>query len=285
MFTDNTRTAFESREKVLNEIHVGLLEDAFIPYFQPQIDAATGRHIGFEALARWRHPERGVLAPAHFLDVAVESGLIDQIGASILRKSLQAMARWRQAGFDAPRLGLNFSAAELRDPEFLDKLQWDLELVDLSPGQISIEILESVLIDDDDDPAARNVAALGAAGYRVDLDDFGTGHASISILQKIKVDRLKIDRSFVQNIDTNPEQRKLTDTILYIAATLGLDTIAEGVETPGEMGTLIEMGCASQQGYLHGRPMSEDDCMSWMAENEARQRAVTLAGAQPRRSA
>jgi diguanylate cyclase (GGDEF)-like protein len=286
MFAASVRNAFESREQVLNEIHVGLREGAFIPYFQPQIDASTGEHLGFEALARWRHPERGVLTPAHFLEIAVESGLIEQIGASILRKSLQAMARWRQMGFDAPQLGLNFSAVELRDPNFLDKLQWDLELVDIGPGQISIEILESVLIDDDEDPAARNVAALAAAGYRIDLDDFGTGHASISNLKKIKVDRLKIDRSFVAGIDSDPGQRKLADSILYIANTLDLDVIAEGVETEGEMRTLIEMGCVSQQGYLHGRPMSEEDCMTWMAESTVRQRSIALSsGAQPRRSA
>jgi diguanylate cyclase (GGDEF)-like protein len=286
VFTDSARVAFESREQVLNEIHAALREDAFVPCFQPQIDAATGRHVGFEALARWRHPERGVLTPAYFLGVAEESGLIEQIGAAVLRKSLQALSRWRQAGFDTPKLGLNFSAAELRDPGFLDKLQWDLELVDLDPGQISIEVLESVLIDDEDDPAARNVAALGAAGYRIDLDDFGTGHASISNLGKIKVDRLKIDRSFVSNIDTDPERRKLADSILYIASMLGLETIAEGVETEGEMRTLIEMGCVNQQGYLHGRPMTEEECMVWMAENQARQRAVALSAApDSRRSA
>ncbi len=285
LYSDSARTDFETREHVLNEIHAALREDAFIPFFQPQIDAVTGRHIGFEALARWRHPTRGVLAPAHFLSVAVESGLIEQIGAMILRKSLQALSRWKRAGFDPPRLGLNFSAEELRDPGFLDKLQWDLELLDVSPDQISIEILESVLIDQDDDPAVRNVTALAQAGYCIDLDDFGTGHAAISNLQKFKVDRLKIDRSFVREIDTDPSQRKLADAILYMANTLGLETIAEGVETRGEMQSLIEMGCVNQQGYLHGAPMSEDDCLVWMAECEVRQNAVARAAGAPRRSA
>jgi EAL domain-containing protein (putative c-di-GMP-specific phosphodiesterase class I) len=213
---------------------------------------------------RWRHPERGLLTPFHFLDVAEETGLIEEISEMVTRRALSALAIWRSMGLPAERISLNISAKELRDSSFVDKLSWDVDASGLQPCNVGIEILESVLIDDDNDPVIRNVAALSSAGFSVELDDFGTGHASIGNLKKFKVNKIKIDRSFVTDIDTLPDQQKITRAMINLAHSLDVEALVEGVETEGELRRLRAMGCDAVQGYLIGRPMAEADALAWL---------------------
>ncbi|MGG7565573.1 putative bifunctional diguanylate cyclase/phosphodiesterase [Rhodovulum sp. DZ06] len=263
-FTDNRRAEFETRRRVANELRDAIAREQLEPFFQPQVCARTGRPLGFEALVRWRHPERGLLTPFHFLDVAKETGLIEQIGEIVTRRALSALAVWRSMGLPANRIGLNISAKELRDSAFVDKLAWDVDAAGLEPRNIGVEILESVLIEDDSDPMIRNVAALSAAGFSVELDDFGTGHASIANLKKFRVNKIKIDRSFVTDIDTQPEQQKITRAMINLAHSLDVEALVEGVETHAELRRLRAMGCDAVQGYLVGRPMSEADATAWL---------------------
>ena len=273
-FTDHRRAEFETRRRVAAELRDAIAKDQLEPFFQPQVDARTGAPIGFEALVRWRHPERGLLTPFHFLDVAQDTGQIEQIGEIVTRRALAALAIWRSMGLPAKRIGLNISAKELRDSAFVDKLAWDVDAAGLEPRNVGVEILESVLIEDDNDPMIRNVAALSAAGFSVELDDFGTGHASIANLKKFRVNKIKIDRSFITDIDTQPEQQKITRAMINLAHSLDVEALVEGVETQAELRRLRAMGCDAVQGYLVGRPMSEADALAWL-------RAQADAGAPP----
>jgi len=264
MFTEGRRTEFEKRRRVATELRDALTRDELEPFFQPQVCARTGRPVGFEALVRWRHPERGLLTPFHFLDVAEETGLIEEIGELVTRRALSALAIWRSMGLPAERIGINISAKELRDSGFVDKLSWDVDASGLQPCNVGIEILESVLIDDDNDPVIRNVAALSSAGFSVELDDFGTGHASIGNLKKFRVNKIKIDRSFITDIDTQPDQQKITRAMINLAHSLDVEALVEGVETEAELHRLRAMGCDAVQGYLIGRPMAEADALIWL---------------------
>lgn len=264
MFTDGRRAEFEKRRRVATELREAMTRNELEPFFQPQVCARTGRPLGFEALVRWRHPERGLLTPFHFLDVAEETGLIEEIGEMVSRRALSALAIWRSMGLPAERIGLNISAKELRDSGFVDKLSWDVDASGLQPCNVGIEILESVLIDDDNDPVIRNVAALSSAGFSVELDDFGTGHASIGNLKKFRVNKIKIDRSFVTDIDTQPDQQKITRAMINLAHSLDVEALVEGVETEAELQRLRAMGCDAVQGYLIGRPMAEADALVWL---------------------
>lgn len=263
-FTDHRRAEFENRRRIASELREAIAHGQLEPFFQPQVCARTGRALGFEALVRWRHPERGLLTPFHFLDVAQESGLIEQIGEIVTRRALSALAIWRSMGLPAQRIGLNVSAKELRDSAFVDKLAWDVDAAGLEPRNVAVEILESVLIDAEDDPVVRNVAALSSAGFSVELDDFGTGHASIANLKKFRVNKIKIDRSFITDIDTQPEQQKITRAMINLAHSLDVQALVEGVETEAELRRLRAMGCDAVQGYLVGRPMAEAEALAWL---------------------
>ncbi|MCL5777932.1 bifunctional diguanylate cyclase/phosphodiesterase [Limibaculum sp. FT325] len=270
LYTTDLGDRLRRRRETAEELRQALARDQIEPFFQPQIDAATGEITGFEALVRWRHPERGVLAPWQFLEIAAEAGLGAQIGAVMRAKSFRQLARWKARALGVPRIGLNFTAAELRVEGFVDTLQFDADRAGIAPGEVSVELLESAMIESQDDPVIGVLAQLSAAGFRVELDDFGTGHASISNLHRIHVDGIKIDRSFVMKLHERPEQQKLTGAMLSLAAALGIDSIAEGVETGAERELLTAMGCGKLQGYAIGRPMAGEEATLWIEHHIAR---------------
>lgn len=240
------------------------------PWFQPQISTDTGLVTGFEALARWMHPVRGVLPPPEFLPALEQAGRMERLGEIILYGALGALKAWDAEGLDVPQVGVNFSPEELRNPRLTDKIEWDLDRFGLSPGRLSVEILETVVASSPDDTVVRNIGALSKMGCRIDLDDFGTGHASISSIRRFDVQRLKIDRSFVMQVDRDPDQQRLVSAILLMAERLGLDTLAEGVETAGEHTMLSQLGCGHVQGFGIGRPMPFDQTSDWIAAHLAR---------------
>ena len=248
------------------------------PHFQPQISTDTGAISGFEALARWHHPERGVVPPSEFLTAIEDAGLSERLGEVILYHALSALVRWDKAGLRVPRVGVNFSAAELRNPRLADKLKWELDRFDLTPDRLAVEILETVVAQTDNDVIVHNIAALARLGCGVDLDDFGTGHASITNIRRFTVRRLKIDRSFVTKVDEDRDQQKMVSAILSLAEQLGLETLAEGVETPGEHAMLSQLGCGHVQGFGIARPMAFDDTAEWITRHRARQATAPKIG-------
>lgn len=255
------------RDALREELEHALDEGQIRPHFQPQVSTHTGAITGFEALARWYHPEKGLIPPAEFLPMIEDAGLSERLGEVILYQALTALVRWDRAGLQVPTVAVNFSAPELRNPRLADKLKWELDRFDLAPNRLSIEVLENVVAQTDNDVIVSNIAALAGLGCGIDLDDFGTGHASITSIRRFAVRRIKIDRSFVTRLDEDREQQKMVSAILSMAERLGLETLAEGVETPGEHAMLAQLGCGDVQGFGIARPMPVDETMEWIARH------------------
>jgi EAL domain-containing protein (putative c-di-GMP-specific phosphodiesterase class I) len=192
----------------------------------------------------------------------------------MLSNALVALTRWDKAGFRVPTVGVNFSSDELRNPRLADKLKWELDRFDLSPERLSVEVLETVMATDDHAVIVRNITALARLGCRIDLDDFGTGHTSITNIRRFAVHRLKIDRSFVTRVDQDRDQQRMIAAILSMAERLDLDTLAEGVETGPELATLAQLGCGHVQGFGIGRPMPFAATLEWLAAHKAHPRLV-----------
>lgn len=254
------------RQELISALENGQIQ----PWYQPQISTDTGRVTGFEALARWSHPVRGVLTPDKFLAMIEEAGLLERLGQVMLYHALTALKAWDSAGVDVPRVGVNFASDELRNPDLVEKIRWELDRFELTPDRLSVEILETVFSNTPDDIITRNVAGLGALGCRIDLDDFGTGHASIASIRRFAITRIKIDRSFVMKADRDPEQQRLIGAILTMAERLELETLAEGVETVGEHALLAQLGCDHVQGFGIGKPMPFDQTLDWIAAHQAK---------------
>jgi diguanylate cyclase (GGDEF)-like protein len=272
-----------ARVAMREEIEAALDNGQIRPWFQPQVSTDTGAISGFEALARWQHPVRGLVPPAEFLPLIEQTGLATRLGEVILRDALQALARWDRAGLGVPEVAVNFSAEELRDPKLADKLKWELDRFDLQPARLTVEVLESVVAETAQDVIVSNIAALARLGCGIDLDDFGTGHASITSIRRFAVRRLKIDRSFVTRIDEDREQQKIVIAVLAMAEQLGLATLAEGVETPGEHAMLAQLGCGDVQGFGIARPMPFEDTIDWIARHRAAQSQTPRIGGKTRR--
>ncbi|MXU66427.1 putative bifunctional diguanylate cyclase/phosphodiesterase [Oceanomicrobium pacificus] len=281
------RTALVRREAISRDLDEGLRRDELEPYFQPQIDLRTGAVIGFEALVRWFHPERGFLSPADFLDVAERTGQTEQIGEMMLRKSLDALDRWERAGHVVDGVGLNFSTAELCNTGLVDRMNWTIDKAGMDPSRIRIEILETVLIPDTGEEGdlrvLRNIEALSRAGFTIEFDDFGTGHTSISNLRRLAIDRLKIDRSFITGVDSDLEQQSMVTAMVQMAAALDIETLAEGLETEGEMRAVTDLGCQYGQGYIIGRPMPVADTFDWLDSWPSSNVCTRLGAAKPQR--
>jgi len=259
------------RDALREELETALDEGQIRAHFQPQISTDTCVITGFEALARWYHPERGLIPPADFLPMIEDAGLSERLGEVMLFNALTALSRWDKAGLQIPTVAVNFSAAELRNPRLVEKLKWELDRFGLEPERLSVEILEHVVAETDNDVIVSNIAALAKIGCGIDLDDFGTGHASITSIRRFAVRRIKIDRSFVTKVDEDREQQKMVSAILSMAERLGLATLAEGVETPGEHAMLAQLGCGDVQGFGIARPMPVDETLDWIERHHLRQ--------------
>ncbi|KIQ69204.1 putative bifunctional diguanylate cyclase/phosphodiesterase [Wenxinia marina] len=254
----------DSVNALADQVADALERGEFVAYFQPQVEAGTGRLTGVEALARWQHPDRGLVSPAEFLPALQIAGRMDSLGALMVRDALAALRRWDGLGYAVPRVAVNFSGDELSDPRLIDRIGWELDRFELAPDRLVVEVLETVVANGSEDVVIRNLAGLARLGCRLDLDDFGTGHAAITSIRRFAIERIKIDRSFVTGIDADPEQQKMVQAILTMADRLGLDTLAEGVETAGEQKMLAELGCGHLQGYGIARPMPMDELETWI---------------------
>lgn len=240
-----------------------------VPFFQPQISLVTGRLLGFEALARWRLPTGEVLTPAHFLAPAMRAGQIERIDDAILVGALDALANWRRAGFDVPRVSINASADAVRNGAFLDRLRFHLDMRGLVPGDVAVEIVESTLIDSDEDIAIRNIRAMARAGVAVELDDFGSGHAALSNLIRLDLSAIKLDRAIVRGLGGDGRSEKILRALVMMADELDLVTIAEGAETADDLETLAGLGCGAVQGFAIARPMAETEATVWIERHHA----------------
>lgn len=269
-YSPDMRDIKVQKHSSFSEIDHALDMGQILPWFQPQISTDTGKITGFEALARWEHPERGTVAPAEFLPQIHKAGRMERLGEVMLENALVALKSWDALGMDVPRVAVNFSPEELRNPQLIQRIEWELDRQNLTANRLAVEILETVVATSPDDMVARNISSLSELGCQIDLDDFGTGHASISSIRRFDIQRLKIDRSFVMKVDQDPEQQRMVSAILLMAERLELDTLAEGVETAGEHTMLAQLGCRHVQGFGIGRPMPLEKTQDWVAKHLAK---------------
>ncbi|EEE38632.1 EAL domain protein [Rhodobacteraceae bacterium KLH11] len=269
-YSTETRRRSLVRANLHKEFEAALDSGEIQPWFQPQESTDTGNITGFEALARWEHPIKGVLSPQVFLPFAEQAELMERLGQVIRHHAFQAMRAWDHAGFAIPRIGINFSSDELRNPGLIDRLKWELDQFDLTPNRLAVEVLETVFSRGPDDVITRNVTGMAALGCCIDLDDFGTGHASIASIKRFDVSRIKIDRTFVAKADQDPNQQQLVSAILTMAERLNLETLAEGIETPGEHALMAQLGSDHVQGFGIAKPMPFEQTLDWIAAHRAK---------------
>jgi predicted signal transduction protein with EAL and GGDEF domain len=235
-------------------------------WYQPILTAADGRPSGVESLARWMHPERGAVSPEEFVPLAESSGLIGPLGLHVLDETCRQLAEWDATLGDAAprRANVNVSALQL-DSSLPTRVAAALARHGLAPARLSIELTESALMTDP--AAAREVLQqLRDLGVRLAIDDFGTGYSSLAYLRHLPVDCLKVDRSFVAELTTGGNE--IAAAVIALARTLGLTTVAEGVETTAQAGELARLGVTQLQGFLHARPMTGGDCAAWFAARQ-----------------
>ena len=269
-YSDEMKRKTRSRAALRDDLAKALEKGQIQPWYQPQISTDTGLVTGFEALARWNHPNRGMIPPADFLPEVEQSGLLERLAEVMMYHAFTALKAWDSAGVCVPQVGVNFAGPELSNPKLVDKVTWELDRFDLAPERLAVEVLETVVAGAPDDTITRNINNLGKLGCRIDLDDFGTGHASIASIRRFSVSRIKIDRSFVLKADRDPEQQRMISAILTMAERLEVETLAEGVETVGEHALLAQLGCDHVQGFGIGKPMPFDQTLDWITKHNAK---------------
>jgi diguanylate cyclase (GGDEF)-like protein len=251
------------------ELRAGMRNGEVFPVYQPLCDTQTGEVIGVEALARWRHPQRGVLAPANFLDLAEGAGLLDDLTDVLLAEALRQLVLWHADGRRI-HLAINISPRTLRDPEFPGRIQAALRISGVDARWLTLEITEHVLVTD----AAKSIQAmleLRSLGCRIAIDDFGTGYSSLSYLKRLPVDELKIDRSFVAMLGKDPQDEIIVRAAIDLAHQFGLSVTAEGVEDALSWQMLGLMGADTVQGYHLSRPLTSDALVAWLVARDKQQ--------------
>ena len=274
VFDETMHSEALSTYRLHHDLRRAIASDEFVVYYQPLVRLTTGETIGFEALVRWRHPERGIVAPAEFVAVAEEIGAIVPIGESVLRQACAAWQHWPPSEFGGEplKVSVNVSSVQLLDSGFAKMLTAIAREFALPPSVLQIEVTESVLIGD----AVRTRAMLEeirAAGISVALDDFGTGYSSLSYLELFPIDVIKVDRSFVSRLASGRRNVNVLKTIAELAMTLEMEIVAEGIETGDELDILLALGFKSGQGYLFAKPMPENTVVHWLAAAADRKRA------------
>jgi EAL domain-containing protein (putative c-di-GMP-specific phosphodiesterase class I) len=246
-----------------NELRQAIENDELVLYFQPQIKLSSMEISGVEALVRWRHPARGLVSPMQFIPAAEESGLIVPLGKWVLCQAFRQCRIWKGQGMPPLRISINISAMQFHQPDFLDFLKEQITAFEVDPRLVELELTESLLMHHVED-VLHTLEAIKALGINLAIDDFGTGFSSLSYLRRFPIDRLKIDQSFVRDIERSPVNESIARAIVALANSLSLDIVAEGIENLSEKAVLEHMHCHEGQGYLFAKPMPAGDLVSWI---------------------
>jgi predicted signal transduction protein with EAL and GGDEF domain len=248
-----------------NDLRRALERDELFVVYQPVVDLGGAGGSAVEALVRWNHPSRGLVSPAEFIPVAEDSGLIVEVGRLVLASACRQFVAWRhQLGDKAPvSVAVNLSPVQLRHPTLLDDVQACLRATGIQPRQLQLEVTESLAAQDE--LARTRLRELKALGLGLSLDDFGTGYSSLACLHQLPVDTVKIDRSFVSHAETSEYHRALIEATIRVAQTLGMSTVAEGIETDGQAALLTGLKCGRGQGYLFSKPLEPGEATRWLA--------------------
>ena len=256
------------RLQLRTDLQLALERDEFALVYQPLVDLDTAAVYGVEALLRWHHPRRGLVGPVEFVPIAEETGLIIPIGRWVLEQACRQAQAWHGArGGKGLELSVNLSGRQIEDPDLVDDVRRALAASGLDPRLLTLEITESILMHDADGTIAT-LEQLRALGVRLAIDDFGTGYSSLSYLRRLPVDVLKIDRSFVAVVDAGPDEAALVQSIVTLGRSLRLETVAEGIEQPGQLAELLSLGTHLGQGYYFAKPLSPDEITA-LADGDA----------------
>jgi diguanylate cyclase (GGDEF)-like protein/PAS domain S-box-containing protein len=277
IFDESMRGRALARMELESDLRSAIDENNFLVYYQPEVSLTTGKVVGYEALVRWNHPERGIVMPGEFLPVAEETGLIVPLGQWVMHEACRQMAEWQRNHPQQPPLtiSVNASSRELADPDLVPNVARILRETRLDPKSLRIEVTESFIVEDHD-RTASTLRRLRELDVSLEIDDFGTGYSSLSRLHDYPFSTVKIDRSFVKDLDTEPESLHLVETILRLAHGLGLSVVAEGIETREQLVKLASLGCGYGQGYYFSRPVDSDSAQRAIQEAVQEPTGVSL---------
>ncbi len=271
LFTEAMNTAADERLAIEQGLRTAREDGSLVVYYQPIVDIATRQPIGYEALLRWNHPERGFIEPASFIEVAEQTGLIVPIGAWVLETACAWAVQLDSTSTGAPSIAVNMSLMQLREPGLVTDVRTVLERTGLEPARLHLEITESMALAMDS--TARVLEELHDLGVQLAVDDFGTGFSALSRLKDLPMDMVKIDRSFVRGLETDPVGKTIVGAIVTMARALGFYVVAEGVETEQEFEAVRRLGCDAAQGFYLSAPMPPDEIKSAMARLFPRERS------------
>ena len=266
-FADAMQEEAQSRHALEWALRRAVERGEFELVYQPQLCLRTGTVIGVEALLRWMNPTRGLLTPYHFIAGLEEFGLINEVGDWVLQTACEQIRKWQAMYFAPMRIAVNVSAQQFEDPMLIDKIRNALKETKLPPELLELELTESCLMSDPAQASAL-LREIRDIGVRIAIDDFGTGYSSLSYLHEFPLNALKIDKNFVQSVESNDRGGPISKMIIGLGQNLGLEVIAEGVETEGQLQYMREHGCDVAQGYLYARPQSPEDLAPWLQANQ-----------------
>lgn len=273
-FDPQMQASIEQRSRLETELRQAVQQRQFVLHYQVQVDH-DGQPLGAEILLRWHHPERGLIAPAEFIPLAEETGLIIPIGEWLLEEACWQLKKWEREPDRAQlHLAINVSARQFRQPDFVERVVGMLQQTGIDPRKLKLELTESLVLDNVAE-AIATMQRLKESGVQFSMDDFGTGYSSLAYLKKLPLDQLKIDQSFVSEIDTDPDDATIVQTIVAMAKNLDMEVIAEGVESELQRNFLIECGCLNFQGYLFGKPLPLAEFELLLQELAGRRKQVT----------
>ncbi len=270
LFEPGMQDVIERRLEVRTHLERAIQSRELVVLYQPIVDLATSMPVGVEALVRWRHPQWGMVVPAEFIGIAEETGLIRELGIHVLEAACRQWQEWQRELIDEPsfNLSVNVSPRQLRDPDFVSEVWRVLSRTGVPPSHLTLEITENFMVDDPVSARSR-LRELKNLGVRISMDDFGIGYSSLASLQDLPLDILKIDKAFVDHIAEDPRRTAFAAAIIRMGKTLGLELVAEGVETSDQSDRLQSLGCRLAQGFYFSRPVEGDDIMRMLHASQA----------------
>lgn len=273
-YAEGMSTMTQDRVKFESELHEALRNRQFELHYQPKVDTLTGRVDSAEALIRWRHPQRGLVPPNEFISIADECGLLDAIGEWVLFEACRQAKAWQNEGLPSVRVAVNLASSQFRLANLVDQIRRALEASGLNPQLLEVELTETAVMSDAEE-SIQILEAISRMGVLVSVDDFGTGYSSMSYLRRFPIDKLKIDRCFVDQMTRRPEDASIVQAIISLAHSLHLKVIAEGVETPEQLALLAELGCDQYQGFHFSPALEPTQFLAFVKQSRADARSLT----------
>ncbi len=273
-YAEGMSTMTQDRVKFESELHEALRNRQFELHYQPKVDTLTGRVNSAEALIRWRHPQRGLVPPNEFISIADECGLLDAIGEWVLFEACRQAKAWQCEGLPSLRVAVNLAPSQFRFANLVDQIRRALEASGLNPQLLEVELTETAVMSDAEE-SIQILETISRMGVLVSVDDFGTGYSSMSYLRRFPIDKLKIDRCFVDQMTRRPEDASIVQAIISLAHSLHLKVIAEGVETPEQLALLAELGCDQYQGFHFSPALEPTQFLAFVKQSRADARSLT----------